>query len=194
MHVYIKWRMLYFIIFYILFAYLNVFYFSYNWFIPFTGVNTGGVGSYIYDKEVNAEAQPWFSASPNHQHHSNHIHFQPDALSHISHIPPLSRMTCQPGSSCRKWYHILQPRPLPWSPPKDPSMSKTFWLWHDVQFTMWSCLTEPVIVLVIYINVCLYYLCIISISPKLKQSSSSKRGILDPQYCMYSRTYVPVHT
>lgn len=24
-----------------------------------SGVNTGGVGSYIYDKEVNTEAQPW---------------------------------------------------------------------------------------------------------------------------------------
>lgn len=32
--------------------------------VVFPGVNTGGVGSYIYDKEPSAVTQPWASPSP----------------------------------------------------------------------------------------------------------------------------------
>lgn len=143
-------------------------------YLRFTGVNTGGVGSYIYDKEVNAEAQPW-SFLINFfrilQHHYNHIHFL--NLTH-SHVFPRLITDNMPVRIFlqKKWCHV--PRLAPWAPNVPLSFHlislfalQTFWLTWCTQFDhVWF---NPCDLFVIYIYMYVFYLCIISVSQRLSK-------------------------
>jgi len=73
-------------------------------FFGFLGVNTGGVGSYIYDKEPNTEAQPWFS-----------VFGKPNYIITTATTSTSRTFTYCPTSglitdlSAEKWRHLLQP-------------------------------------------------------------------------------------